>query len=250
MSRKKKAITKINRVWLIMVVILSLAGIILLIFANSEYHGRHYKFRYSAKNTVLFDKNIDGEYIIIGSYDDYKTYYQSMRDILKQEKADKKSYEHTLKKLDDYMDEDFFKKRGLLLFYEYADVGSLNSKIMSVDKDKSIVYITLSKYSIGSNPSGITDIYLLPINTSDFEGVKFIYKENFTQSLIFSCILALPYIALFISVVNFLVRLYDSRLSRAIDIKRKQRKDAIVQLTVGIIISIVLYYVIIPLFLH
>lgn len=250
MSRGKKAIKKINRVWLIMVLILSVAGIILLIFANSEYHGRHYKFRYSVKNTVLFDKNIDGEYIIIGSYNDYENYYRSMKEILKQEKADKKSYEHTLKKLDDYIDEDFFKKHGLLLFYEYTDVGSLNSKIMSVDKDKSIVYITLSKYSIGSNPSGITDIYLLPINTDDFEGVKFIYKENFTQSLIFSCILSLPYIALFISIVNFMVRLYDSRLSRAIDIKRKQRKDSIVQLIVGIIISLILYYVVIPFFLH
>lgn len=250
MSRGKKAIKKINRVWLIMVLILSVAGIILLIFANSEYHGRHYKFRYSVKNTVLFDKDIDGEYIIIGSYNDYENYYRSMKEILKQEKADKKSYEHTLKKLDDYIDEDFFKKHGLLLFYEYTDVGSLNSKIMSVDKDKSIVYITLSKYSIGSNPSGITDIYLLPINTDDFEGVKFIYKENFTQSLIFSCILSLPYIALFISIVNFMVRLYDSRLSRAIDIKRKQRKDSIVQLIVGIIISLILYYVVIPFFLH
>lgn len=250
MSRGKKAIKKINRVWLIMVLILSVAGIILLIFANSEYHGRHYKFRYSVKNTVLFDKDIDGEYIIIGSYNDYENYYRSMKELLKQEKADKKSYEHTLKKLDDYIDEDFFKKHGLLLFYEYTDVGSLNSKIMSVDKDKSIVYITLSKYSIGSNPSGITDIYLLPINTDDFEGVKFIYKENFTQSLIFSCILSLPYIALFISIVNFMVRLYDSRLSRAIDIKRKQRKDSIVQLIVGIIISLILYYVVIPFFLH
>lgn len=251
MAKKKKTIEKVNKIWITMILLISLVGIVLLIFANSEYRGKHYKFTYSNPDTLLFNKDIDGEYIIINSHDDVEMYAEMIERVLKENNVDKKKYENKLKNLTSSMNDNFFKKHRLLLFYEHADVGSLSTKILAISRDSNDIYVTLSRYSAGSHESGFTDIYLIPIDKDDdIEEINFVYKENFAQTFIFSCILALPYIILFISVVNFLVRLYDSKFARAKDIRNKKIKDAVIQLVVGIIIALITHYVILPFFIH
>lgn len=251
MAKRKKTIEKINKVWVAMILLISLVGIVLLIFANSEYHGRHYKFTYSNRDTLLFNKDIDGDYIIINNHDEVEMYAKMIENVLKENNVDRKKYEERLENLIHGMDDKFFKKHRLLLFYEHADIGSLNTKIMAVSRDGNDVYVTLSRYSAGSLNSGITDIYLLPIDKDDdIEKINFVYKENFAQAFIFSCILALPYIILFISVINFLVRLYDSKFARARDIRNKKIKDAVIGLVIGIVIALVVHFVILPFLIH
>ncbi len=250
MKKRQKVIKEMRKVWLSFIILLTVIGVFLLIFANSKYHGKYYKFTYSDKETLLFNKDIDGDYIILNSNDEVVMYSQMIEGVLKENKVNKSKYEENLKSLTNDMSDAFFKKHRLLLFYEHSDVGALKTKVMAVRRGGNTVYITMSKHSVGSRDTGLTDIYLLPIDKDDdIEGIHFVYKENFAQVFIFSCLLALPYIIAFISIVNFIVRIYDSRLARACDIRRKRVKDAVIQLVIGVVIAVVMYFVILS-FVH
>lgn len=251
MKKRQKVIKEMRKVWLSLIILLTVIGIFLLIFANSKYHGKYYKFTYSDKNTLLFNKDIEGDYMIINSPDDAQMYSNMIENVFKQNNINKNKYESRLKSFRKNMNDAFFKKHRLLLFYEHADKGSLNSKIMAVRRGGNTVYITLSKNSVGSFDSGDNDIYLVPIDKDvDIEGIHFVYKDNFVKAFIFSFLLALPYIIVFVSIINFIVRIYDSRLARAIDIKAKLRRDAVIQLVIGIVISLIMYFIILPFFVH